>query len=426
MGAVFLPVPRTAAAEGAKLTTELADLRELRTRLVLDSEPAPRLGPVRLLWIDVRGGDRAAERAFGLCTDRFLIGPVLPAGLIRELSRPLGYGPGSDVFSEPSGLRLDTGFSPNRRGLSVGGSSPGCTVYLVDAGSALCSGFLLTPAPRREASGEVLFGASGAEVPAPEERWYVEEPDHPGGLLCHGAARVLWRREWLRGSAAGALCCGERIRPGGFLRFSLHGGHRWWEADLLAAAATDAYVSPEGLLGDWSRALGTRLRVGGGEGFSVSAEYRLQAAPARGWPEGYRAARETASAELGARRAFGRFGAARAALSCALCRRFETDGTTDRDAGVRLELEGTGRAAGCGLWVGLEADGGQRTTTGGLRWDVEPERGKKARLEVEMSPEHEVQITVAVRFDTKRGGFRSRLTLSPSGMKSLLAWEVEG
>ena len=429
--AVLLPVLPAAGAEEVRLTTELVDLRELRTRLDVEVERLPALGAARLLWIDVRGQGGVSARAFGLCAQGLLVGPVRPTGLLRELADPLGFGPGSDVFGEPSGLRLDTAFSPERRGVAIGGPPGGCTLYLMRAGPVLCSGFLLDRPGLQGAGAELLLGASEPSAGPPEDRWYLAEPGHPGGLLCHAAARLARRGAGVRGAAAAGLSVGERVPPEGFLRCSLRAEQGRWQGDLLAVAASAGYVSPEGRLGDWSRAVGMRLRFGPGEPFSASGEYRLQTAPARGWPEGWREAREQIGVDLRAGGGFGRPGALHGALSCDLCRRFEADGSVDREAAVRLEADAdmhlgvAGAWARCTLWTGLGEDSGEWTAAGGVRWELEARTGQKGWLEAKISGPRGIEITVAVESRARRGDFRCRLALSPWGVESSLGWEVE-
>ncbi len=210
--------------------------------LLLAAGPAQPGGPPRL--------------AVGLDCPLGLAGPVQPQGLLRQAFRPLGYAPGSGVFREETGFRLDGSLSgPCRRALLLS-PLPGPTGLFVweGKGAAPRVGALLAIGrPPGEPAGLRLEGlalTSGPPADPEAEDWYPPRPGFPGGALVHAGGRLLAAGGGLDLCAALLLSGGEQVPPGlltqADLRTTAAGRALRVELELLGGACSASYRTPDG------------------------------------------------------------------------------------------------------------------------------------------------------------------------------------
>ncbi len=193
-----------------------------------------------LLFYDARSAWPEGETRLGIELPFFVFGPLSAAGIIRELENPLGFAPGSPVFSEAPDFLLYKGFSSStRKGLfyRLGRRGPGFLLLLKkDAGASVgitgrldpCTGcyadYLLcrTVLPPREA----------------EDRWFDSRYPLPGNELLHGGIRFGYSTEEGGAALTIAYSCSPAA-PGGVLLHLLFGP----ETPFLGLRMLGAYCS---------------------------------------------------------------------------------------------------------------------------------------------------------------------------------------
>jgi hypothetical protein len=269
-----------------RYAVRLDDLQVLRQRLELEA------GGVRLVALDARRGLDPVYQAFGLETPWLVLGPVEPGGLLRELANPLGFTPGSGVFGERSGLRLESSLSgTSRRGLQLAPLPERLGLYAVRSRTVpFTFGGLLRLPLGRAGEAEALAQLVLPPQPAAAEAWFAGEPAHLGGPLVHLAGRFALQSSANPRQPAGpilswgaALCAGPMARPGLYNRITAGLETGPAAAEALLGFCTEEYRTPEGTGGDSGTRLGLRVRVGAPTGTRLQFEWnRRDGQPACG------------------------------------------------------------------------------------------------------------------------------------------------
>ncbi len=201
------------------------------------------------------------------------IGPLAAAGLLREAGAPLGFGPGTGVSEEATGLRFDSSIS-GPKGFSV-------QVTMVPEVFAL---FWLHPKGEPGLLGCMISTGRGmmtldavasVSEPGPDlsgAAWITGDAPTPSGRVLHGASRIRVSLRGLSATVSGGMSAAERAPPGWFALCTAATGSSSSGIDLLASGASRSYLE----LGEGSdrgglRA-GVRLRLAGSLG-RINARY---------------------------------------------------------------------------------------------------------------------------------------------------------
>jgi hypothetical protein len=207
------------------------------------------VGSIRAVAVDARAQEGDARMAAGVAAGPLVFGPVSRGGLHRLLGEPLDFDPSSEVWSEATGLSLDTSMEPTARlgaGLTLLRGRIGVFGYedadgrtgALRVGSSplgLRTAAAAAPAPESVAAPgreppsrplpltvEALATLSEAAGRPAGDAWYPDEPGFPGGTLVHGGTRigvvrepVEPRRPALRVDVAVLASAGRFTRAGG-------------------------------------------------------------------------------------------------------------------------------------------------------------------------------------------------------------------
>jgi hypothetical protein len=238
----------------AAVRTELQDLREIQTRLMIDY-PRGRYSLIRLLYVENRSGAdpvlRPERMALGISSPLLTAGPLRLEGILAELYNPLAHGPKSDVFSRAADLALDIDLDVgSRSGLELSLIPEHWSVFGihketvgVQVGSVAV--IALGPGMACELVG-MLSEAEGRAEEDEDGSWYNEEAPFPGGLLSHVAGAMIFDRRGLNLNVQAALSGGKRIGPGlsGTVLTAWTGSRT--ELALLIGYCSPGFVTPEG------------------------------------------------------------------------------------------------------------------------------------------------------------------------------------
>lgn len=183
----------------------------------------------------------------GVSSSWLRIGPLSPAGALREASHPLGFQAGSDVFVQRTGFVLDASFPAQPSGillmplagtlgvfareLSTGGEWVGCMASVLQIPGVGLEGFVSLSGPPRESMGE---------------EWITECAPFAGGRILSGAARLLADCPPFSMTATFGASRGEMSLPGSFIHVHLAARTGALSFFLLLARADGTYTSPSG------------------------------------------------------------------------------------------------------------------------------------------------------------------------------------
>ena len=396
-----------------RYTVELENLQGTAERLEL------RIPGWRVLAVERRLGLEPEYLAFGLACPVAAFGPLAPRGLLRALADPLGYSPGSEVFAERAGYRLEGSLEgtsrrglwleplPGRLGLfalhsppAPSGSGPAgpvqaggvARIRLPAPGAAPAgdAGSVRAAAPARaevEALALLSLPAPASAPPAGDPQDWLREPaPFPGGKLAHLGGSVRLEAgagdDLLACCLLGAASGGERVTPGLFSLLELEAARRSWRAIGLAGACTEGYRAPDGELYRGAWAAGLRLEAQPGPGWWLAGSWRRRvdrppAAPGRSLPgsqEGELLARMEALLPTGGRLEAKARAQARASYAAdggvqRWARGVLEVGLRRKETGLALELQGAwdeaggelrgllrGQKGGCRVEVGAAGD----------------------------------------------------------------------
>jgi hypothetical protein len=321
-------------------------------------------GGSRLELIGAGGAGESVEIVAGLDGPFIRAGPLAATGLLRETAGPLGFGPGSDVRTEATGLRLDASRSA-RMEVSVQVTLiPGslAVFWLRTPGdarlcSALSGGFLGgTLGPVR--LGPVMLDATaGLGEPGPSkdgQDWIRDGPPHPPQLVLQGAARIRLDLPHVPVAISGGLSAAERAPPGWFAigTGSIGGGDSG--VDLLAAAASAGYLELGGGDDPGGMKAGVRLRLAGLSGRLVVRYVLSIDLPGFG-PGPFLGTREEIDVVLERRWSSGA-GAWKAGLSASNRIESGADGGQRDDPGGQVSVDWEGDRFVAGLALSIDRD----------------------------------------------------------------------
>jgi len=213
----------------------------------------------------------------GLDSPLVRLGPLAAAGLLREAGDPLGFGPGTTVGDEETGLRLDGSLH------AAGGWSaeimpvPGSFgLFWMDAGGSHVLGCRCAwgrRGPLELDAAAAVGGRAPADAPA---SWVVEHPTAAAGRTLHGAARIVARGSGWSATVSGGMSAAERAPPGLFVLATASFRQREVGVDLLAAGASAGYLELGRTAHPGGAKAGVRLQLAGEQG-SVRAGYVMSA-----------------------------------------------------------------------------------------------------------------------------------------------------
>ncbi len=192
------------------------------------------------------------------------IGPLAAAGLLREAGEPLGFGPGTSVSREATGLRFD--------GSSSGSESVSVQLTLVPEVLAL---FWLNPEGGPGVLGctlgagpgpitlDAVVSVSESGPDAPQTDWILGGPPTPAGRVLHGVSRIGVSLRGFSMTVSGGMSAAERAPSGWFALCTAAAGLGDSGIDLLAAGASRGYLGLGGGGAGGGLRAGARLRLAG-------------------------------------------------------------------------------------------------------------------------------------------------------------------
>jgi hypothetical protein len=371
-------------------------------------------GSSRLVLIGSMEPGGAIGFVAGLESPCVLAGPLAATGLLREIAGPLGFGPGTSVSTESTGLRLEASF----------GALPEASLQVTLIPEAFAV-FWLRPAGDVDLPGGVLDGALGATLgpvrlgpvlleaaaalgePGPSrdgEDWTRGGPPHPPGLELQGAGRIRLDLPLVSVAVSGGLSAAERAPPGWFAIGTGSFGGGDIGVDFLAAAASTGYLELGGGDDPGGMKAGVRLRLAGQSGRLV-ARYVLSVDLSGFAPGPFLGTGEEIDVAL-ERRWLSGAGAWKAGLSASNRIESAADGGQQDDP--------TGRAS-----VGWEGD----RFVAGLAVDIDRDDGVEVKCSLGTG-ESFARASAALEAGCVFGGGPTRLQLSAQAGLKFDSWEA--
>lgn len=235
----------------AEIKSELEDLQFFTNRC------QAQWSGCRLLLIEEQVKTEPIDMRVGFSSPLFTWGPLSHFGLVRMVLNPLGYSPGSTVFTEKSDFRLDGSFS--------GGSRRGCIIeplpdrlgLFLWEGEGLPSKVgafaALRPVSRLQLE-SIFLTTGGCRAEPHSDQWFAERALFPGGRLHHLGGRINWQTPLLHIYSSLVACGGERLMPGYFVNLDLRLKNRFFPLELLMGCCSADYFTPDGeIIDDWLR-----------------------------------------------------------------------------------------------------------------------------------------------------------------------------
>jgi hypothetical protein len=237
-------------ANAAALSLDLSSAFDWRTELLArcvlaDGDWKAVLAGRHIPWERTRA--ERAEFLAGVSSPWVRVGPLAPAGVLREACNPLGFQAGSDVFVQRSGFVVDSSFPVQPAGLLVlpiarilgvfyrqlpdGGEWVGCMASAFQRPGAGLEGFVSLARPPGR---------------SPGEEWIADSAPFAGGRILSSAARLLLDSHPFGMTATLGASLAETSPPGGFLSLHLCARTETLRLFLLVAKADSTYVTPSG------------------------------------------------------------------------------------------------------------------------------------------------------------------------------------
>ena len=290
------------------LRSELEDLREIKSRLLVDL-PAGPCGPRRFVYVENRGGAGQASGVSVLQPQQWTVGysgplvtagPVSLRGIFAQAYNPLAHGPGSDVFREPPGLSLNIDLDVgSRRGVQLG-VIPGywslMALYRERTGAQFGSAISVPVGRNTELSLVGLLSRPPSSLEG-ERSWYARRPPFPGGLITHLAGRLAWEHRRLRFSLNAGASAGQWTGPGMFAVLDVSLSAAFLDLALLLGYCSPQFFTPEGDPGDleWTAAARAERNFGP---LHLSAACSKELCPLNPLPDTFRGGRDQFEGEI--------------------------------------------------------------------------------------------------------------------------------
>ena len=184
----------------------------------------------------------------GLESPALTAGPLSRAGLLRLLFRPLRYQPGSELFGEETGLRLDRSLGGGRSMGLLLQPWPGRVGFFSFAGPGrpAKSGGYVRLSRHEAAFLEALVLTSSPEPQYQDEQWISRTAVYPGGRLLHLGARAgcafpSWTLQLLT-----AFSGSQRTPPGCLAQIAATCSLGETDLALTGGACSPAFLTPDG------------------------------------------------------------------------------------------------------------------------------------------------------------------------------------
>jgi hypothetical protein len=221
----------------------------------------------------------AGSLAFGVSLPRLRAGTLAPSGLLREAANPLGFGAGSDVFREDTGLRLDgSAGTPARLGVLLMPVAGVLGLYVAEGqvrGGEL--GIFAVLQPARGVTVDVLACAADPDPPDPagQPGPAAQPPSSSGdwygapasvGVRGVAAARLRAAGPGMSASITAGVSAGAQGGQGHFLHAAAKAAGRVLSAALLIGVADGGWRNLAGRRSAAEARACARLRVSGPSG----------------------------------------------------------------------------------------------------------------------------------------------------------------
>jgi hypothetical protein len=334
---------------------------EVTTRLEWPGSLGIRCGiPLGASFLLLRCGaepDGPIRLVAGLDSPFARIGPLAAAGLLREAGAPLGFGPGTAVSEEATGLRFDGSMSGSE-GFSVqvtlvpevfalfwlhqegGPGVLGCTISTDRGPIAL----------------DAAAAVSEPGPDSPETEWFLGNALDPAGRVLHGASRISVSLRGFSATVSGGMSAAERAPPGWFALCTATAGRDGTGIDLLAAGASRSYLELGGGSGPGGLRAGARLRLAGMHG-RIDARYLMTVGPPGFVPRPFLPSEEELAFAL-ERRWPAEGGAWKTGLSASNRRETGPDGVMDDDPSGSLSVAWDSARLHAGVTIDVARDEG--------------------------------------------------------------------
>jgi hypothetical protein len=201
------------------------------------------------------------------------IGPLAAAGLLREAGAPLGFGPGTVVSEEATGLRVDSSMSgPKGFSVQVIMVPEACGMFWwhPEDGPGVLGCMVGTG--RGTITLDAIASVSEPGPDPPGTEWIYGEAPTPSGRVLHGVSRIGIRLRGLSVTVSGGMSAAERAPPGWFALCTAATALGSSGIDLLASGASRSYLGLGGGSAGGGLRAGVRLRLLGPLG-RINARY---------------------------------------------------------------------------------------------------------------------------------------------------------
>jgi len=230
-----------------EITSRFTDSENLESRILFE------YGGLKLLATEIRNGNNSTIHGLGFSSHVFTYGPLKTDGFLKEWERPHGYSPGSSVFTEETGIGLDTSLSPVGRYGAVLSVVPEhfMLFFMRKRGEQDCTAggmFKINPYDfiRMDSLLVLTEYKHGPSVNAKEDTWFLSTPFLTDGYILSASGKVQIEVSNYSISLAGALSGGNHLSPGVFTRVYMSYISKLFSTALFAGGSSPEYWLPEG------------------------------------------------------------------------------------------------------------------------------------------------------------------------------------
>ncbi len=190
-------------------------------------------------------------------------GPLLPRGILRQVSDPLGFSAWSSAIQERTTLVLDGELSSSGQGMLLMPVPElfGLFCRPVRAGGSEYGAFGCLPLGAGAAA-EGAIMVSRPEPQVPPDDWFLTRSIFPGGDVTDLCARLVLNTPSLGFSFTSGISSAARAAPGAFSNLWMSGRFRGLLAAVLLAGATPGFRGPDGTCTTGASQLSAMVRLG--------------------------------------------------------------------------------------------------------------------------------------------------------------------